>query len=220
MSTEKKKEINHYIQKVEDHKKIINIETEAFDNVGKWLKYFWNNNDIVLEIWTGLGNFFSSEVAKNTDKNYIWFEIKFKRLFVCAEKTIEKWGENFVMVKTKWQNIDKTFSDWELSLTYVFFPDPWANKDRQRKHRLFSEKFISDLYQKTKLWWKLIFKTDHIEYFDSTLELFKEFWKCKINLKSYDYENETELFDKDNMTEFEHMFRLDKVKTNYVEFEK
>lgn len=219
-TSDKYKKTNWYIQKVEDHENIMNLESQAFDNKWKWSEYFNNANDIVLEIWTWLGNFFSDEVSSNPDKNYIWKEIRFKRLFVTAEKTLKKWWKNFVLVKTMWQNIDKVFWDWELSLTYVFFPDPWARKDRQRKHRLWNEKFVSDLYDKTKKWGKVIFKSDHREYFDSTLEIIKNFWKWNIDKLSYDYENETEAFDKKRLTEFEVIFRSQKIKINYIELSK
>jgi len=219
-TSDKYKKTNWYIQKVEDHENIMNLESQAFDNKWKWSEYFNNDNDIVLEIWTWLGNFFSDEVSSNPDKNYIWKEIRFKRLFVTAEKTLKKWWKNFVLVKTMWQNIDKVFWDWELSLTYVFFPDPWARKDRQRKHRLWNEKFVSDLYDKTKKWGKVIFKSDHREYFDSTLEIIKDFWKWNIDKLSYDYENETEAFDKNRLTEFEVIFRSQKIKINYIELSK
>jgi len=49
------------------------------------------------------------------------------------------------------QNIDKIFEKNEVSLIYIFFPDPWDKKDRQRKNRLWSDKFVSDLYQVTKI---------------------------------------------------------------------
>ena len=65
-----------------------------------------------------------------------------------------------------------------------------------------------------------IFKTDHLEYFDTTLDLFKKLWLWKINIESRDYEKEVENFDKKNMTEFEHIFRKYKMKINYAEFEK
>lgn len=213
----KHKEINPYIQKVEYHEKILNLEWDIFPNKWKWNNYFWNNNDLVIEIWTWLWNFFSGEVSKNQDKNLLWFEIKFKRLFVTAEKTLEKWGTNFCLLKTKWQNISRIFDKWEVSSTYVFFPDPWDKKDRQRKHRLWNEKFISDLYDITKNWWKVIFKTDHKWYFEDTLDLINKFWKWNVEKLSYDYENEIETFDKKNMTEFEEIFREHKIKINYLE---
>lgn len=218
--TEKRRENNPYIDKVFQSKNILTNEEFIFEQAGNWQNYFWNKNEIVLEIWTWLWNFFSGEVAKFPEKNFIWLEIKYKRLFVTERKTLENWWKNFVLLKTKWQNIDKFLWDEEISLTYVFFPDPWWNKERQKKHRLFSEKFILDLYKKTKKWWKLIFKTDHKEYFDTTLELFEKIWLWKIILKSYDYEAETDKFNSKNLTEFEAIFREDKIKVNYVEFEK
>jgi tRNA (guanine-N7-)-methyltransferase len=54
------------------------------------------------------------------------------------------------MLKTFAQNIDKIFAEEEIDKIYVFFPDPWGKKDRQKKHRLFQKKFIRDLYEKTK----------------------------------------------------------------------
>ncbi|MDD3145145.1 MAG: hypothetical protein PHV23_03445 [Candidatus Gracilibacteria bacterium] len=218
--SEKYKEINAYIQKVEDHEKIIDKEKEAFEKKGLWGEYFENENDLVVEIGTGLGNFFSGIVSKNPLKNFIGFEIRYKRLFVTAEKTLEKGGKNFVLLKSMAQNIYKIFEKGEVSLTYVFFPDPWDKKDRQRKNRLWSEKFISDLYVITKTGGRVIFKTDHLGYFEDTLELIRVFSKWNIEKLSYDYENEIEDFDKKNLTEFESIFREHKMKINYLELRK
>jgi len=218
--SEKYKEINAYIQKVEDSDKIIDKENEAFEKKWRWRKYFWNENDIVVEIWTGLWNFFSWIVSKSPTNNFVWFEIRYKRLFVTAEKTLAKWWNNFVLVKSMAQNISKIFEKWEVSLTYIFFPDPWDKKDRQRKNRLFSDKFVNDLYVVTKKDWKVIFKTDHKWYFDDTLEIINKFWNWTIEKLSYDYENEIESFDKKNLTEFESIFREHKMKINYLELRK
>ncbi|PZM86618.1 tRNA (guanosine(46)-N7)-methyltransferase TrmB [Candidatus Gracilibacteria bacterium] len=230
--TEKRMENNPYIKKVLESKNILTNEEEIFEKAGFWNKYFGNNNGIYLEIGTGFGNFFSSETARNPDKNFIGVEIKYKRLWFTEQKTLgkassltpllskERGIKQFVLLKTKGQNIDKFLGKEEIERTYIFFPDPWGNKDRQKKHRLFSEKFIKDLYEKTKVGGKLIFKTDHGEYFDTTLELFEKIGLWKIVLKSYDYEKETDKFDSKDLTEFESIFREDRIKVNYVEFEK
>ncbi len=218
--SEKYKQTNAYIQKVEDHKNIIDKENEAFEKKWLWWEYFWNKNDIVVEIGTWLWNFFSGEVSKNPKNNFVWFEIKYKRLFVTAEKTLTKWWNNFVLIKSMAQNIDKIFEKEEVSLTYIFFPDPWDKKDRQRKNRLWSDKFVSDLYDITKIWWRVIFKTDHLWYFQDSLEIINNFSKWNIEKLSYDYENEIESFDKKNLTEFESIFREHKLKINYLELKK
>ena len=212
---------NPYKVLVEEHDKILVDEQDLFKNKAwNWSEFFWNSKPIYLEIWTWMWNFFSNESSKNLDKNFIWIELKYKRLYNSAEKSIALGVKDFVMLKTFGQNIDKIFSKNEIDKTYVFFPDPWGKKDRQKKHRLFQEKFIKDLYEITKIWWKLVFKTDHLEYFETTISLFEEIWLWKINIKSFDYEKELEHFETKDMTEFEHIFRRHKMKINYVEFEK
>jgi tRNA (guanine-N7-)-methyltransferase len=124
-----------------------------------------------------------------------------------------------MLIKDKWENIGQIFSLNELSQTYLFFPDPWANKERQKKNRLVSEKFLLDLHEITKPEWSFIFKTDHKWYFDDSLEIIaKTPWKIKV--QSYDYENELDVFDKTLMTEFEELYRRKNIKINYVELVK
>lgn len=208
--------INPYISKVSENEKILDKYEDIYWKKWKWSEVFWNTNKIVLEIWIWLGNFFSKISERNPENNYIWIEIRFKRLHRTCEKLLEKQVNNFMLIKDKWENIDKIFAENELSQTYLFFPDPWANKERQKKNRIVSEKFLLDLYKITKDWWSFIFKTDHKWYFDDSLEIIaKTPWKIKV--QSYDYENELDVFDKTLMTEFEEIFRKDKIKVNYIE---
>ena len=209
---------NPYMQMVEDHDKIINLDEDIYKNKWMWNKYFWNKNEIVLEIWTWMWNYFSDESSKNLNKNYIWMEIKFKRLYNTVEKSKTKWAtDNYVAIQDYWQKIDRIFDTCEISKVVVHFPDPWGKKDRQKKHRLFSQEFVDNLYNVLIDWWKIIFKTDHREYFETTLEYFNSN-KWKSDVLSFDYEKELEHFNTDTMTEFEHIFRKDKCKINYVEF--
>lgn len=209
---------NEYINIVKSDKNILSIESEIYKNKWKWTSFFKNSNEIYLEIWTWLWNFFSIEWSQNKDKNFIWMEIKYKRLFKTAEKSRNIWLENFVVLKDFGQNIDKIFNIWEISKTYIFFPDPWDNKDRQKKHKLLQLDFLKKLFDITKSGWKVYFKTDHKNYFDETLELIKTQNKFEIWFLSYDYEKESDFFDKQKLTEFESMFRWDKLKINYAEF--
>ena len=80
---------NLYIEKVKKHFKILTeIESEIYPLKWKWHDFFWNKNDIVLEIWTWLWNYFSKNVNENIWKNFIWMEIRYKRCFVTAEKAL------------------------------------------------------------------------------------------------------------------------------------
>jgi len=177
---------NPYIEKVIADADIIHIPEEIYTHAGKWSEYFSKANPIVLEIGTGMGNFFAKQV--------------------------------FVMLKDMAQNIDKIFTENEISETYIFFPDPWP-KDRHKKHRLLQANFLKNLFNITKSGWKLYFKSDHREYFDSVKQLVEQEWIWSILNWTHNYEN-TQVFDMNNITEFESMYRGENTDINYMELQK
>jgi tRNA (guanine-N7-)-methyltransferase len=206
---------NPYIEKVRQDTDILHIPEDIYSHKWKWNKYFNNSQDIVLEVGTGMWNFFSKQVWEHPDKNFIGMEIRYKRLFQTAEKSRKYDTSHFVMLKDFAQNIDKIFMENEVSETYIFFPDPWP-KDRQKKHRLLQEEFLKNLYRVIKPGWKLFFKTDHREYFDSTKEVIEKQWIWKIVNWTHNYEN-SKIFDINNITEFEWMYRWENTDINYIE---
>lgn len=209
---------NPYIEIIQDDPHILQTPEKIYSNAWNWNTFFWNENEVYLEIWTWLGNFFSIEASHNLDKNFIWMEIKFKRLFKTAEKSRNLWVQNFILLKDFGQNVDKIFAKNKVSRTYIFFPDPWENKDRQKKHKLLQKEFLIKLFEITKNWGEFFFKTDSKKYFDDVLEIIKEIWLWETRFVSYDYEKECEKFTKKKITEFESMFREHKLPINYVEF--
>jgi len=211
---------NPYIEKVSFDWDIFSETEEIYSHKWNWKQFFKNDKEIYLEIWTWFGHFFSLESSHNLDKNFIWMEIKFKRLFKTAEKTRALWAKDFVLLKDFGQNINQIFGEWEVSRTYVFFPDPWDKKDRQKKHKLLQLEFIQKLHNITKDWWEFFFKTDHLWYFEDVLEIVKNSNLWDIRFISNDYEVDSDKFDKKKITEFESMYRWKKVKINYVEFVK
>lgn len=209
---------NPYIEIIQDDAHILQTPEKIYSNAWNWNTFFWNENEIYLEIGTGLGNFFSLESSQNRDKNFIGMEIKFKRLHKTAEKTRALWVQDFILLKDFAQNIDKIFAPNEVSRTYIFFPDPWENKDRQKKHKLLQKEFLLTLFEITKNWGEFFFKTDHKKYFDDVLEIIDEIGLWKKKYVTYDYEAESEVFHKQKLTEFESMFREHKLPINYAEF--
>jgi len=235
---------NPYIDKVKEHKNILNITDDIYVHKWEWDKYFKNDNELVLEIGTGLGNFFSREVQKNPEKNFLWMEIKYKRLYICAEKALwnlnnyvhnwvrfksaldrndaenDLWVEdtNFAILKDFWENIDKIFEENEISQSYIFFPDPWAKKKRWLKNRLLQEEFLNKLFKITKKDWKVIIKTDHFWYYEFIVEELKN-TSWKIVKTSIDWENEQD-FSNEETTEFQQLFRWQDIKINYIELQK
>ncbi|MDA9129037.1 hypothetical protein N9J72_00995 [Candidatus Gracilibacteria bacterium] len=232
---------NPYIEIVKQDPDIFTNTENIYAHQGKWAEYFGNDNPVVLEIGTGMGNFFGKQVGEDQDKNFIGMEIRYKRLFQTAEKSRKartlqplsfskgedsgvdsKKGDNknnFLLLKDFGQNIDKIFSHGEISETYIFFPDPWANKDRQKKHRIMLTPFLEKLFHVTKTGGKVFFKTDHQEYFDSSIDIIEKQGIWKIEQKTHNYEN-SEIFDVKNITEFEGFYRGEKTAINYLELVK
>ncbi len=243
---------NPYIDLVKDHEHIFYKPEDLHWHAGKWDKYFGNSQDLYLEIGTGLGNFFSKQVSENPDKNYIWMEIRYKRLYQTAEKCLwnksnysqsqtlsskmltshfsdkphpqllsskrgEYW-ENFLLLKEFGQKISQIFGSWELSWSYIFFPDPWARKKSQLKNRLLQRSFLIDLYSTTKDSGTCIIKTDHRGYFDFLLEELQH-TKWKQIYISYDFESEPE-FQNAETTEFQQLFRGQDQKIHHIELQK
>lgn len=226
---------NPYIDIIKDHPKIETDLEKIYSRKWKWNEFFWNKNEIFLEIWTWLWNFFSEEVNNNPDKNFVWMEIKYKRLYKTAEKTLRKicnyalnkWAlnkvkhenDNFLLLKDYWEKIDRIFTKEEISKTYIFFPDPWGKKDRQKKHRLLQTNFLNNLFEITKKWWEVIFKTDHREYFEFVLEELKK-TKWNIKIQTFDYEKDKLLTESEKITEFESKFRWEGKRVCYLELKK
>ncbi len=212
---------NHYIQKVLDHPYILTQQEHIYAHKGNWSSFFWNTSPIVLEIGTGMGNFFSKMIWENPEKNHIGMEIRYKRLYTTAEKWREKSSEDphFIVIKDFAQNIDKIFEQQEIQETYIFFPDPWAKKERQKKHRLMQGDFLEHLYQITKPGGKLYFKTDHREYFDATQAIIEKQKLWNIETISHEYQKE-EIFTTKNITEFEAHYRGSDVPICYLECSK
>lgn len=121
-----------------------------------------------------MGNFFAKQCGVHPDKNFIGMEIRYKRLYTSIEKALSHGNNNALMMKELGQNLAEVFAPEELSECYVFFLDPYCNKKKQLKHRLFQAEFLNNLHSRLKNGGTLTFKTDHREYFDSTLELLRE----------------------------------------------
>lgn len=212
---------NPYKQKVLQDPDIIYEKEQYFKNKNCWNAYFWNTQDIILEIGSGMGNYFSYMLKKNPQKNYIALELRLKRLFTTAQKAREasKEEKNFVVLSAYGQDIWDIFWKEEISETYIYFPDPFANKKKQFKHRLISQTFLEDLYIITKVWGTMHFKTDHRAYFEDVLNLVKaqKSWKCSFFTR--DYKN-SEIYNHDAITEFEWLFRWEQEDFYYLILEK
>jgi tRNA (guanine-N7-)-methyltransferase len=113
---------------------------------GKWHeKVFGNDNDIVLELGCGKGEYAVNLGRKYQDKNFIGIDIKGARLWRGAKTTAEEGLTNIRFLRTRIEFLNHFFSENEVAEIWITFPDP-QRKVRRRKKRLTHSSFLK-MYQ-------------------------------------------------------------------------
>jgi len=134
----------------------------------------------------------------------IGLEIRFKRAFKTAEKAERLGLSNVLVLRTDARCLTDLFKDGEVDAFFVNYPDPW-DKRRWRKNRLLNETMLATMHRLLKPEGFLRYKTDHHEYFDSTLAILPSAqWTPQRSTK--DLLN-SEWVEDNIATEFEYLFR-------------
>jgi len=141
---------------------------------GNWNSYFGNDNNIVLELACGRGEYTLALAEMFPSKNYIGVDLKGERVWRGSQEATHIGLQNVAFLRTHISNLPELFDENEVSEIWLTFPDP-RPKDRDEKHRL-SNAFFLNHYRRilaTDGWFK--FKTDSTSLFDYTLDVLKEF---------------------------------------------
>ena len=177
---------------------------------GHFNEVFGNDNPIHLEIGMGKGNFLISRALNNPDINFIGIE-KYTSIVARALKKLEDLKvPNLKIINGDALELNEIF-DKEISTIYLNFSDPWP-KERHAKRRLTSRVFLSiydDIFKSDGF---IIQKTDNVNLFESSI----------ISLTNYGYkivDISLDLWKTDKTyeeTEYEHKFKSQGVKINYL----
>ena len=164
---------------------------------------FKNDNKLVLEIGTGKGDFISELALKNPNTNFIGIEQVETVLAFALRKIIEKKLENVKLIRVNANEMLSIFDTKEIDVIRLNFSDPWP-KARHEDRRLTSPDFLKMYRNILNDDGCVIFKTDNREFFDYSVETFKENgWVLEdVN---YDYPLTND--ENDVPTEYERKFR-------------
>ncbi len=172
-------------QKFSENRENRNVLEEGkpiYDSVqGHWNDFFQNENDLVVELACGRGEYTIALAEQFPEKNYIGVDIKGERIWKASQTAMQKELTNVAFLRTHINNIDELFSEGEVAEIWLTFPDP-RPKERDEKHRL-SNSFFLSMYKRILMkegWFK--FKTDNTSLFDYTLQILSEF-----NVKDHVY---------------------------------
>ena len=138
---------------------------------GSWSgKAFNNDQDLILELGCGRGEYALGLGALFPEKNFIGCDIKGSRLYFGAKEVLEKQIGNVAFVRTAIDLIDRIFYQ-EISEIWITFPDPFIEKPRRR---LTSPFFLNRYLKVLKPGGLISLKTDNEEFFNFTLWLARE----------------------------------------------
>ncbi|MBO6005713.1 MAG: tRNA (guanosine(46)-N7)-methyltransferase TrmB [Paludibacteraceae bacterium] len=144
---------------------------EEFLLKGNWRKdYFHNDNDIVIELGCGKGEY-TVELAKRfPDKNFIGVDIKGSRMYTGATEATNLNLSNVAFLRTRIELISLFFAEDEVDEIWITFPDPQMKK---RTKRMTSTGFLAQYAKFLKKDGHINLKTDSKFMYLYTKEVIK-----------------------------------------------
>ncbi len=125
--------------------------------------------ELILEIGSHLGEVILQMAADHPQRAFLGLDITFKRVVKMAQKARHLTKSNLTSILANAQGLEQLFAARELDGVIIFFPDPWAKKQRQTKNRLINAQFLTTLANKMTSEGWFWFKTDCEPYFSEVL---------------------------------------------------
>ncbi len=208
--------INVYVDKILKTKKMEDMQVAYGEQLrelkGKWLRTMNERRSIscdslILEIGCHFGHSLEKMARINETTFFLGFDITFKRVYKAANRARLAGLKNIASGFGNCSDLTPYFNSSELDGVVIFFPDPWEKKERQQKHRLINDSFVSSLIETLKPGGFLWLKTDHQDYFQSSCTI--------LNSSGLDYTEEKPHFAREPYTScFEEKFTAQGVPTN------
>jgi tRNA (guanine-N7-)-methyltransferase len=154
-----------------ESRNVIQPGKEIFETIrGNWHSHhFMNNNDIVLELACGRGEYSTGLGAIYRERNYVGVDIKGNRIWIGSKKARIEGLDNVAFLRTQIDHLERFFEPGEINEIWIVFPDP-RPKSSDEHRRLTSQKYL-EIYKKLIAPGGIIhLKTDNTQLFDYTVE--------------------------------------------------
>ena len=187
---------------------------------GNWRStMFGNENDLVVELGCGKGEYTIGLSRIFPDRNFIGMDIKGDRIWVGSKMAEDEKLGNVAFLRTQLLYFEKFFEEGEVSEMWLTFPDP-RPRDRDEKRRLTFPRYLN-LYKhalKKDGWFK--FKTDNTSLFDWTLEVLDQQFPVRNLTYTHDlYGSELNAEHFGIKTKYEKLFSERGEKIKYMKFQ-
>ena len=170
-----------YENKDHENPQLTDSKNNVVDLKGKWCtEHFGNENQLVLELACGRGEYSLGLAQLHPNKNFIGLDIKGARLFQGSEKAIALNLKNVAFLRTRIEQIGLFFELNEIDEIWITFPDPFLRESKSNR-RLTSLPFLERFYPLLKSGGSINLKTDSEELFNFTLETLQQQNLFKLN---------------------------------------
>ncbi|NNF01199.1 MAG: tRNA (guanosine(46)-N7)-methyltransferase TrmB [Bacteroidia bacterium] len=185
---------------------------------GKWSdQVFGNDNDIVLELGCGRGEYTVGLARKYSDKNFIGIDIKGARLWRGAKTGHEENILNTAFMRTKIELLGYFFDENEVSEIWLTFPDPQPKAIKENR-RLTNMTFLETYIRILKPNGIFHLKTDNRDLFDYTVQNLNGM-KGEFLCKTYDLYKDIKNDDILSIqTTYEAIFLKQGISINYLKY--
>ena len=201
--------INPYMARIYDYPELL-IPHPTPEN----FKQIWDNkkNDspipagkVNLEIGCGSGRYLIGSALASPQDFFIGFELRYKRLVLAAKKMDQQKIHNILLIRERGEFLQEYMPNNSVDRIHINFPDPWPKKSR-RKNRILNTEFLRVILPLFRSKGELLFKTDHLEYFETVTKLLQQLKPYTIVEHTSDLHSSE--YSKNNiLTEFEMLFK-------------
>lgn len=184
---------------LKSHPELVDMDGSHARHISDW---FDKDQEIYIEIGSGMGQFITTLAGQNPDINFISLEREKSVVVNIVDKVKELGLTNIKLICNDALELNEYFKDGEIDRIYLNFSDPWPKK-RHTKRRLTYRTFLALYKQVLKEDGELHFKTDNRGLFAYSLESMSQFgmYFTKLNLNLHQED------DEDNIeTEYERKF--------------
>lgn len=191
----------------------------GFEYKGNWKSgFFKNENDIIVELGCGKGEYTVGLAKRYPEKNFIGIDIKGARIWRGLKSTEQGSLNNVAFIRSRINLIEYFFSENEISEIWITFPDPRSRRSDENR-RLTSPRFIDRYYKVLKNDGIINLKTDNIVFFEYTLDVIHDHGH-KLLYKTYDvYGEPNEEILTGIQTFYEKMWLANGTKIKYLRFQ-
>jgi tRNA (guanine-N7-)-methyltransferase len=140
------------------------LDPELISRMPDWRLIFDNDNDLVLEIGCGVGDFAASMATIHPDWNYLALDYYNKGCLKTCKRADKAGLSNLRVVRDEARSfMERCIMPDSLRAVIINCPDPWP-KQRHRKRRLVNAEFVRYLAGFMRSGSDLFFSTDFVDY--------------------------------------------------------